>query len=461
MPTATEDDLCSHTTLRVESPSETPPSGEHVWRLAGGDVSLIIETISSEAELQAQVAPILERRRATEARALAAADAQLEGVAAVAIDGVAEEFCLGEKYNGVYLSVGRHAGWLHFASESGKHLYYYSVFGAWYLHSDYTSEGHGIAAIDSAGPIPLGDNEWRCYAHGKWSTRRVDASLLNTQDDVAAYLERKEQSQREAQATEEEATAQRRKQMIQAMQQKVEQYLVGETPSFLATRQPIASAADPLVQDDDAETTAVESPVSAHDSSDAASGPPFPRMGVSIAGLRLIQSMFDDVITEDTSTSDVCHLIIRPLTCDPRYSDIATANHQLYGWYSHKYVVRQREAQTLPVEVDSAPDESKSWCDLLCTDRMQADWVAPATVFVSHAWSLKFRDVLSALEQLVSRRSEDAERIYFWFDICCVNQHLSQSLPRDWWSTTFKSAIATIGNTVMMFSPWVRMPSAS
>lgn len=454
LPMATETEIRSRATNRVEAPGDSPPAGEKVWDLGGSEVKLTVTLVSCEAELQEQVAPILARRRASEAAALAAADDQLEGVAAVTVDGVPKQSCLGEKYNDVYLSAGRHAGWLHFASESGKHLYYYSVFGAWLLHSDYTSEGRGIAAFDSSnGLMPVGEMEWRCYARGKWSKGTVITSLLNTQDDVVAYRNRKEQEKREAQEAKDEHTAGRRKLMVHRIQQKVEQYLAGEIPSFLDV-QPVVSSAKSLSHCNVSEATAAVLPMSAHESPcPGASGPSFPRMGVSIEGVLLIQSMFEDVLTEDTTTSDICHLIVRPLTCDPRYRDITKANHRLHGWYSHRYVVREN-TQTLSATVD-APSAGRSWCELLCMDPTKAEWVAPATVFFSHAWSIKFCDVVGALK-LLSQRPDNAERVYYWFDICCVDQHITQTVPRDWWSTTFKRAIADIGNTVMMLSPWVR-----
>jgi hypothetical protein len=34
------------------------------------------------------------------------------------------------------------------------------------------------------------------------------------------------------------------------------------------------------------------------------------------------------------------------------------------------------------------------------------------------------------------------------------NQHLAGSLPFEWWTNTFKSAIADFGHTVMVLSPW-------
>ena len=40
------------------------------------------------------------------------------------------------------------------------------------------------------------------------------------------------------------------------------------------------------------------------------------------------------------------------------------------------------------------------------------------------------------------------------FDVCSVNEHTSQQLPQEWWSTTFREAICEMGHTGMVLSPW-------
>ena len=73
--------------------------------------------------------------------------------------------------------------------------------------------------------------------------------------------------------------------------------------------------------------------------------------------------------------------------------------------------------------------------------------VNDATVFVSHAWKYTFVDVVDALSSL-------SENAYVWFDVFTVNQHASLQVPPDWWFTTFKEAVASIGHTVLILMPW-------
>jgi hypothetical protein len=74
-----------------------------------------------------------------------------------------------------------------------------------------------------------------------------------------------------------------------------------------------------------------------------------------------------------------------------------------------------------------------------------------ANRFVSHAWLYKFMDVMRSLLELAEQSDED---IYFWFDLCCNNQHRASSLPHEWWTTTFASSVGAIGHTVLLYGPW-------
>jgi hypothetical protein len=69
-------------------------------------------------------------------------------------------------------------------------------------------------------------------------------------------------------------------------------------------------------------------------------------------------------------------------------------------------------------------------------------------VFISHAWKYKFRDFVDAL---VSYFGKDT---YVWLDFVCCNQHKAASYPFEWWTGSFKSAISSIGKTVMVLAPW-------
>ena len=41
-----------------------------------------------------------------------------------------------------------------------------------------------------------------------------------------------------------------------------------------------------------------------------------------------------------------------------------------------------------------------------------------------------------------------------WFDVFTVNQRARLQVPPDWWFTTFKEAVASIGHTVLILMPW-------
>jgi hypothetical protein len=68
--------------------------------------------------------------------------------------------------------------------------------------------------------------------------------------------------------------------------------------------------------------------------------------------------------------------------------------------------------------------------------------------FISHAWQYTFR---SLIEAMVNYFGKDA---YVWLDFVCCNQHKAPNYPFEWWDGTFKSAISSIGKTVMVVDPW-------
>ena len=140
--------------------------------------------------------------------------------------------------------------------------------------------------------------------------------------------------------------------------------------------------------------------------------------GVSLAALRWLKDeavarFGDDVNTMDTST--VCDRLIKPLLSSTP------------DW-------------TLVDIFDQQPNE-----ELRCK---------PANRFVSHAWRYMFMDVMTALIELAEQPSLEGEDVYFWFDLCCNNQHRASSLPYEWWTTTFASSVGAIGHTVLLYGPW-------
>jgi hypothetical protein len=63
-----------------------------------------------------------------------------------------------------------------------------------------------------------------------------------------------------------------------------------------------------------------------------------------------------------------------------------------------------------------------TYADLLTDD---PDLVGPATIFISHAWSMPFNSLIESIEGLdKSERSLDPTRTpYFWLDLLVNNQH--------------------------------------
>lgn len=70
--------------------------------------------------------------------------------------------------------------------------------------------------------------------------------------------------------------------------------------------------------------------------------------------------------------------------------------------------------------------------------------VGKATVFVSHAWRYNCCELLSAVLDYGAEHPD----AYFWIDVFCNNQHSAPNQSHDWWSTTFKNAIASMGQVL-------------
>jgi len=76
--------------------------------------------------------------------------------------------------------------------------------------------------------------------------------------------------------------------------------------------------------------------------------------------------------------------------------------------------------------------------------------VAPATCFVSHAWSYNLEDSVDVMRQF----EEEHPRTYFWFDLVINNQHDTSERPFEWWCNTFQESIEKIGTVVLVLAPW-------
>ena len=92
-----------------------------------------------------------------------------------------------------------------------------------------------------------------------------------------------------------------------------------------------------------------------------------------------------------------------------------------------------------------------SYCQYLKLTNNHVGRCGTATVFISHAWKFLFLEVVKTLEYHFRNEADD---IIIWFDLFSNNQHGAPQLDFNWWCTTFKSAIAELGRTVMILTPW-------
>ncbi|KAH9142805.1 hypothetical protein AeRB84_013144 [Aphanomyces euteiches] len=84
-----------------------------------------------------------------------------------------------------------------------------------------------------------------------------------------------------------------------------------------------------------------------------------------------------------------------------------------------------------------------------------SDYVRPAQWFISHAWTYQFLDVIDALDYFFTENGL-ADTTAFWFCMFNNNQHEIQDNQRDssYWFDIFYSSLTSIGNVVMVLSPW-------
>ncbi|KDO18993.1 hypothetical protein SPRG_15784 [Saprolegnia parasitica CBS 223.65] len=94
-----------------------------------------------------------------------------------------------------------------------------------------------------------------------------------------------------------------------------------------------------------------------------------------------------------------------------------------------------------------------SLVDHVANDPTTASFVAPANWYVSHAWQYLFLETVDSLERFFADRGLTDDAV-IWFCVFNNNQHLASSYPFEYWSTTFKDSLATIGNMVMIMHPW-------
>jgi len=81
--------------------------------------------------------------------------------------------------------------------------------------------------------------------------------------------------------------------------------------------------------------------------------------------------------------------------------------------------------------------------------------VAPANVFLSHAYSYPFLDVVEAVAAWEARQAETGRRFFYYFDLFSVNQHSQTSVvPFEVLRDEFAGSITAIGRVLLILSPY-------
>ena len=174
----------------------------------------------------------------------------------------------------------------------------------------------------------------------------------------------------------------------------------------------------------------------------------FPSGGITVETMEAI--LRDERICASTTTDEVCHTIIKPATVPAGWVEIVQPKAVSWGTM---YVTKYKNLTTGELSPHPPPGTG-ALSDVL--QRLGHSGIGKATVFFSHAWKFKFVDVVMAMRTFVDRQRAAGNYIdvFFWFDCCVVDEHASQSFPPEWWETAFAQAVASIGHTCLMMTPW-------
>ena len=179
-----------------------------------------------------------------------------------------------------------------------------------------------------------------------------------------------------------------------------------------------------------------------------ASEPSFPSAGVTVETMEAI--LRDERICSSTTTDEVCHTIIKPSTVPLGW--VETVQPKSMSWGT-MYVTAYKNLST-GERFPHPPAGTAALSDVLQAHGHTG--IGKANVFFSHAWKFKFVDVVMTMRTFVDREraSGNEVEVYFWFDCCVVDEHASQAFPPEWWETAFANAVASIGHTCVMSTPW-------
>eukprot|EP01050_Picozoa_sp_SAG11_P012766 SAG11_NODE_1441_length_4903_cov_12.068693_2_plen_405_part_00 len=162
--------------------------------------------------------------------------------------------------------------------------------------------------------------------------------------------------------------------------------------------------------------------------------------GVKPSGFLRILELHPEIERNSMTTSDVCNCILKPATTPDGWTDVVQDDG---GKFVHRY-----HWDEVPGVVRSTPPPgTRSYADVFKTDPKLQSLVGFPTMFLSHAWSGEFAQVVRTLQSL-------GDENFVWFDCLVLDQHASYDKESEWWRTTFYEAIKKIGHTVMILTPW-------
>ena len=173
---------------------------------------------------------------------------------------------------------------------------------------------------------------------------------------------------------------------------------------------------------------------------------PPPMHGLTLGALRRLTEHPN--FEAEMTTERVLHAVIMQETTPAGWA-LTSTRDEATTFTAHSYCEASTHAIIDRHPGVEPPAFSSSYCDLL-VERGAAQQVGAANRFVSHAWKIKFLDMLACLENAV--KDEDASTIFFWLDVCVLNQHEPEKVSKGF-SDAFKDAVQAIGHTILVWTP--------
>ena len=156
--------------------------------------------------------------------------------------------------------------------------------------------------------------------------------------------------------------------------------------------------------------------------------------GVTYNMLEKLSILVED---EEWTTNDVCMNLIKPWTIENIEEGLP------FEIYMHRFYFQSPH-----------PKLGLNYKECFRLSKLSEEMSKPATIFISHAWSYKWKDLMDAIKTFEQQQSNDEDERLYWIDLFVNSQHKTVNKPFEWWSKTFKESIGKIGKTVLILCPW-------